>query len=152
MVTLPRPQNHELCGREHQKWKHFHSHRIPISPHPSGGGFKISKWISLTYGLGNFQTAAFVLGLRVSLHVSLSDWNLSSLEFLGLLDISPIDFQSQMFGGLFLHCRSQGLKCLMLGGHKPLGKSNSFKHERQKKVMWSYHYKKVKHKAKSATK
>ena len=60
-----------------------------------------------------------MLGLRVSLHVSLSDWNLSSLELLGLLDISPNDFQSQMLWGLSLHCRSQGLKCLMWG-HKLL--------------------------------
>ena len=58
------------------------------------------------HAAGAFQTAAFVLGLRVSLRVSLSDWNLNSLELLGLLDICPIDFQSQIdfqfqvFGGL----------------------------------------------------
>lgn len=83
----------------------------------------------LTYGLGNFQTVAFVLGLRVSLHVSLSDWNLSSLE-LWSLDISPNDFQSQMLWGLSLTADPR-VEVPDVGA-QTLGKSNSFKHEKKK--------------------
>lgn len=73
-----------------------------MSPYLSGRSFKISKSIFLIYGVGTFQTVAFVLNSVVSKFAGrpFKSNTLVSSSTLGLLVLSTIGFQSQTFGVL----------------------------------------------------
>lgn len=82
---------------------------------------KISKWISFTYSLGTFQTAASLLSLRISESVHKPFKTRISVPYISiaLLDISFVDFQIQMFWGLVCLVRVPRIVVLDVE-HKPL--------------------------------
>lgn len=104
---------------EHRNGAHHHlySQRALTGSCPSSRCFKISKLISFTFGLCALQTVGFLWGPRGSESVCESFWSKMSFSSSPLvhLDVSPVGFQSQTFGGSSLQCRSQGLRCLMWG-------------------------------------
>lgn len=80
-----------LCSQE----------KVPVSSYLSRSCFKISKWVSITYDLGNFHTAAFhwisgQMGLCASPLRARSPLFYISVV---LLDLIPIDFQNRCFRG-----------------------------------------------------
>lgn len=98
--------------------------RVSVGPYPTSRCFKISKLILFAYSLGAFQSPAFVLNPWVKMSMFAPSWYplyplraefLFFYSVLGLQNISPIRSQSQMFGGLSFHFRSQGSRCLMCG-------------------------------------
>lgn len=70
---------------------------------------------SFTYSPGAFQTAASVQVPRASDSACEPLKRSTSAPYspLGLLDVSHIGFQRQIFCSLSLYCRPQGLRCLM---------------------------------------
>ena len=84
---------------------------------PSGTWPKISHWLSFTYNLGTFQTAASALGLGASkvLNTFLKYRFSVSYSSPVLPGISPADMQSQMLCGLISLVQSLGLGSLVRG-------------------------------------
>ena len=75
--------------------------KVLIDPCSLDTHFKISKWISFTYGTGTFQTATFALGLEwVSFCMYPSRAEPQFPIALCLLDVGLTSFQSQMLWGL----------------------------------------------------
>ena len=74
---------------------------VPTGSCLTGSYFKISKWVSLAYGVGAFRTIPFALDLRVSGSVRDPFNSGFSLPFgsVVLLDLIPIYLLNQMFWG-----------------------------------------------------
>lgn len=76
---------------------------------------QIRKWISFSYSLSAFQTAIFSLHVRMSKTECESSTRGNSVSFstLGLPDISPIGFRSQISWGCLSGAdpRSRGPQC-----------------------------------------
>lgn len=106
-------------GRRVQKWHALAPpslERVPADPCPSGRCFKISRWMSVTYGLGAFQPTVFALVCGVlSLGMSPLKWEFS-ISY-SLLATSHAGFQSQVLWCPPLWCRSQGLGYMMWGSN-----------------------------------
>ena len=100
---------HQLCHQQVrtrlQKWC------LPVFLSPdkftavscfSGSLFRISKGLSLVYGLGTFQTVALALDLRASrsAHKPFKSRFFLPCSSVFPLDLIPVDFQNQMFWGL----------------------------------------------------
>ena len=87
----------------------FIREKSPISPPDTSAGNEISKWISFTYSLVTFQTAAFVFVPRVR----------EKLQFPTALWVSwswaPFCFPKQMFLGLISPLQVPRVTCLMWG-------------------------------------
>lgn len=73
----------------------------PTGPCPSDRCCRISQWNSFMCSLGAFQIAAFVLVSRVTKSACEPFKRSISVSYspLGLLDVSPVGVQSQMFWG-----------------------------------------------------
>ena len=76
--------------------------RVPTDSYSSSICFNSCKWISFTYGLGTFQTAAFALssGANECTHETFKSRFSNPYISMVLLDVSPISFQSQSVGEL----------------------------------------------------
>lgn len=69
-----------------------------------------------TYGVGAFQIAALVLApgcISECAHKAFKGRFSIPYSFVVLLDVLPISFQSQIFGGLALQCRTQALEYMI---------------------------------------
>ena len=87
--------------------RRFSPGSISTVAHPSSQWPQISEWIFLMYNLGAFQTAPPPSGFRqIGPNVNPLRRK-SQFSILGLWDINPIGFPSQILWGLFLWCRSQ---------------------------------------------
>lgn len=76
---------------------------------PSSAGISVSNLIFLTQDLCTFISSVFVLVFILSEY---AHDPFKSGFFFSFLDISLIDFQSHVFGSLFLLCRTYKLCCL----------------------------------------
>lgn len=87
------------------------SRRVSAVPCPSSRCSKISKWISFTYTLGDFQTSAFVLDPEVS------DCNKSFQRRISVhySPLDPLAVSPRGYGGSSLWWRFQVFGCLTSG-------------------------------------
>lgn len=76
--------------------------KVPAGSCLSSSCFKISQWVSFTYGLGSFQSVAVALDLRASVFALEHIKGRSSISYISMirLVLNSIDFQSHMFWGL----------------------------------------------------
>ena len=86
--------------------------KVPAGSWLSSNHFKISKWVSLAYGLGTLQILALALALSTnwSLHKPFKSSSSIPYSSMVLLDLVPIDFQNQAFEGEGAYLSSARLK------------------------------------------
>lgn len=101
--------------------------RVPAGSWSSGSCFKMSNWVSFTFGLGAFQTAAFGLGLRASESACKPFKSGFSIPYISVVlqDLIPVYIK---FEGLISLVHDPRVEVLDVG-HKPpcsSGKSSIF--------------------------
>lgn len=89
--------------------------KVPTGSYPFGRRFKFNKWVSVTYGLGPFQTVDFIQGPGASVSVHQPFKNRVSISYspMVVLEVSPIGFQCQVLWGFVSLVQLPGLGCLI---------------------------------------